>query len=600
MSEQSQPDMLGEQVEALNHKLKTERARFQAIQEIGTALSSTLNLDVLLALIMEKTTKLMDADRSTLFLMDEEKDELWSKVAQGTEQKEIRIAMGEGLAGWVARTGETLNIKDAYKDDRFNKKVDLESGYQTRTILCQPMRNHRGKIIGVMQVLNKHHDYFTVEDELLLSALNGQAAISIENSKLYLNVVGKNIELLDTQERLRQRVAEIDLLFQIEKEMNRAVHVDRLIDSLLRQAVRAIPCQGAGLLFKQGDEWRLFSYSYLQEAGSAARGRIVTPVRGVSMLVAESGTDYRSNEVDHDPKHDPMLTEALDLSPGNAVCVPVPGGTNSLGALHLINRRNQPREGFTRSDLKLLTVIAGQVSSAMLLAQQRTEELNESRLSAIGQALSGVLHDLKTPLTIIGGNAQLMAGEDDATERQESAQVIMRQLVTVRNMTGEILSFARGEANLLLQKVFVRDLMAEIAENLKEQFKSKKMELILELNYADELRVDSAKIQRAFYNLANNARDAMTAGGTFTIESQFDEATDMVVFNLTDTGPGIPEELRSIVFESFVTQGKANGTGLGLAIVKKVVEQHGGTVSFESHSGQGTCFTLRLPRNPNP
>ena len=72
------------------------------------------------------------------------------------------------------------------------------------------------------------------------------------------------------------------------------------------------------------------------------------------------------------------------------------------------------------------------------------------------------------------------------------------------------------------------------------------------------------------------------------------------MFNLTDTGPGIPEELRSIVFESFVTQGKANGTGLGLAIVKKVVEQHGGTVSFESHSGQGTCFTLRLPRNPNP
>jgi signal transduction histidine kinase/putative methionine-R-sulfoxide reductase with GAF domain len=599
MGETKQDLVLENRVSELTRQLNTERARLQAIRDIGKALSSTLNLDMLLALIMEKTTVLMDADRSTLFLLDYDTNELWSKIAQGSEQEEIRIPMGAGVAGWVARTGETLNIKDAYKDDRFNKEYDLQSGYRTRTILCQPMRNHRGKIIGVTQVLNKRESYFTVEDEQLLGSLNSQAAISIENSKLYLNVVGKNIELLDTQERLRQRVAEIDLLFQIEKEMNRAVQMDRLLDSLLRQAVKAIPSQGAGLLLKQGEEWHLFTYSEGMETCTFKSGSTVSPSSGVSLLVSESGSDYRSNEIGGDPNHDPVLVQALDLLPGNAICVPVPAGEGSMGALHLINRRNQPREGFTRSDLKLLTVIAGQVRSAMILAQRRTEELNESRLSAIGHALSGVLHDLKTPLTIIGGNAQLMVDEEDAEARKAGAEVILRQLITVRNMAGEILSFARGESHLLLQKVFVCDLIAEITETLEEQFKSANIELIVALDYADDIRVDNAKIQRAIYNLANNAREAMGDGGTFTIASKYDERGDAVVFSFTDTGPGIPSELHPILFDSFVTQGKENGTGLGLAIVKKVVEQHGGSISFEAQPGRGTCFTIRLPRNPN-
>ena len=113
----------------------------------------------------------MTAERSTLYLLDEDRGELWAKVAQGEDDREIRFPVGAGLAGWVAKTGQSINIKDAYQDPRFNNYVDERTGYRTHSIICQPIRNQRRKIIGVVQVLNKQKGYFTIADEQLLSAL---------------------------------------------------------------------------------------------------------------------------------------------------------------------------------------------------------------------------------------------------------------------------------------------------------------------------------------------------------------------------------------------------------------------------------------------
>src|ERR671928_894496 len=97
----------------------------------------------------------MQADRSTIFLIDEKRGECWSRVAQGAEINEIRFPVGVGIAGHVAATGETLNIPDAYDDPRFNQEVDRRTGYRTRSILCMPVINKTGRCIGVTQVLNK-------------------------------------------------------------------------------------------------------------------------------------------------------------------------------------------------------------------------------------------------------------------------------------------------------------------------------------------------------------------------------------------------------------------------------------------------------------
>src|SRR5262245_46240513 len=210
----------------LRARLLTEERKLAMMQEIGAALGSTLDLDRLLVLIMEKVTELLGADRSTLYLLSDDARELWSKVAQGGEIREIRLRVGEGIAGWVAQSGQVVNIPDAYADPRFQQEFDRRSGYRTRSILCMPMRNNLGRIVGVIQALNKRGGPFLPEDEALLLTVGGQAAISIENSKLYLSVVGKNVQLLETQEKLEQKMYELDLLFEIEEQMHEALDLD--------------------------------------------------------------------------------------------------------------------------------------------------------------------------------------------------------------------------------------------------------------------------------------------------------------------------------------------------------------------------------------
>src|SRR5688572_17464992 len=179
------PGGVGDRIAFLEAALEREQKKLALVQEVCRALSSALDLDRLLVLIMEKVTQLMEADRSTLYLLSDDGGQLWSKVVQGGEVFEIRLKVGEGIAGWVALSGDVVNIVDAYTDTRFQPAVDLRSGYRTRSILCTPMRNSLGAIVGVLQVLNKRSGPFTHGDEELLDALASQAAVAIENAKLY-------------------------------------------------------------------------------------------------------------------------------------------------------------------------------------------------------------------------------------------------------------------------------------------------------------------------------------------------------------------------------------------------------------------------------
>ena len=128
----SDGDRDGQEALRLQNVVERERAKLRALQDISAALGSTLDLGELLEMILDRISEVMEADRSTLYLLDEETDELWSKVTQGEEVHEIRLKPGEGLAGAVARTGKPLNIKDAYQDVRFDAEWDRRTGYRTR------------------------------------------------------------------------------------------------------------------------------------------------------------------------------------------------------------------------------------------------------------------------------------------------------------------------------------------------------------------------------------------------------------------------------------------------------------------------------------
>ena len=158
--------------------------RLEVILDITRRLMSVTDLDALLRLIAEATTELLEADRATIFLVDLDRGELWSKVALGMGVGEIRFPLGTGIAGQVAATGETVNIPDAYADTRFNPEPDRRSGYKTRSLLTYAMKGHDARVIGVFQAVNKKGGPFTEDDEDTLSSLAASAAVAVENAQL--------------------------------------------------------------------------------------------------------------------------------------------------------------------------------------------------------------------------------------------------------------------------------------------------------------------------------------------------------------------------------------------------------------------------------
>jgi Nif-specific regulatory protein len=150
--------------------------------KICQRMNSEREVGALLDLIATEATKLLEADRASLFLLDRERGELWSKIALGSQ--EIRFDARLGIAGAVALSGQTINVEDVHRDPRFYKEIDLRTGYITRSLLAMPLRNHEGEIIGTFEVLNKKTGRFNQEDEEILKALAAQAAIAIETAQL--------------------------------------------------------------------------------------------------------------------------------------------------------------------------------------------------------------------------------------------------------------------------------------------------------------------------------------------------------------------------------------------------------------------------------
>ena len=168
---------------------KNKMDKLNQLIEASKTVNSTIELDKLLVLILDAAAHSINADRGTLYLVDESTGQLWSKISQGKNMVEIRLPLGKGLAGHVAATGEIINIVDAYKDPRFHPEIDRKSGYKTHNVLCMPMQDRNGKIVGVFQLLNKKQGPFTPEDESFIDALSVHAAIAIENARIAQEMV---------------------------------------------------------------------------------------------------------------------------------------------------------------------------------------------------------------------------------------------------------------------------------------------------------------------------------------------------------------------------------------------------------------------------
>ncbi len=580
---------LTDKLQELESAVMRQAERFSAVLEIGTTLASARDVDAILRTVVERLSSLLGAEAATLFMLDAQKQELWSRVLRGSTLDEIRLPLGTGIAGHVVATGESLLLGDAYSDSRFHPNIDRQSGFSTRSMVAVPLKHVSGRILGVVEVLHTRVNAFTKDDLALVEAVATQIAAVLDNVLLYEELRAQNEELRKAKSELSEALKDLDLLFEVEKSVSSAEKQSDLLDGILAKATATLGASAASILLAEQDAGALYFKSVTGEKAESLKAMKLRPGQGIAGHVALTGQAVRVTLAQASPHFDESLSRRLGVKTEAVLCVPIRTEDQVVGALELLNKPG----GFTETDERLATLLAGQAGRAIQLRRNREEGERRARLAAIGQMLSGVVHDFRTPLTVISGYTELMSAEPDEKQRQAYLSVVDKQFEHLNGMMRETLAFARGERELFLRKVYLQKFASEIEEYLRQEFRKSPVRLQVVPRYTGPARFDESKLRRVVFNIARNAVEAMPDGGNFLFS--IDREEDDLVLRFEDDGPGIPPEIANRLFESFSTAGRAEGTGLGLSIVKRIADEHGGSVRCESAPGQGTRFEFRVP-----
>jgi adenylate cyclase len=242
---------------------RLEQARREELEllAITEAISTELHLDTLLTRIVAAATQFLGAERSTLFVYDASTDELWSRVAEGTEQRQIRIPANAGIAGTAFASGDVLNIPDAYADPRFNREIDRRSGFRTRNLLNVPVIDRTGERLGVIQVLNKRGGQFTQVDIRRLKAFSAGIAVALENANLFSDVLALKNYNESILKSLSNGVVTLDQQCVI-------VKVNEAAQRILGLSSEALVGRPARQVFGNLNAWIIGSLEFVERMGA--------------------------------------------------------------------------------------------------------------------------------------------------------------------------------------------------------------------------------------------------------------------------------------------------------------------------------------------
>lgn len=585
----------------LEAAFRREHEKLRALQDIGAALGSTMDLEEILDLVLVRISRVLEAERSAIYLLDDEAHHTWTRVIEGRAPEKITIRPRAGLIGWVAQSGQTLNVDHVENDDRFSPEIDRTFGILPKSVLCVPMKNYHGRTLGVVEVINKRSGPFNGEDERLLTTLSAQSAVTIENSRLFVSLVNKNIELLDTKEQLERKVRELDVLFEIAQLSAQSTSLKQLVEGVLLKSLSALQAEACCMVHDEGAaKADIYFVSAVDWTASPMR-HLSLPMEYSGGFLESDGEPLTAYPATADPHYRSELSERLGFRPKSVLSVPLrwEGGK---GVLEMLNKRSDLQD-FSEEDLRFANVIGAHVASMIGIARVRDKQRRQERLTTVGQLLSGVLHDLKSPLMVISGFTEQLLSEPDPRTRHEYANIIRKQITLINEMTKETLAFARGDQSLFIRKVYLGEFFEEVGQVIKRILEGRDIAFELRLIDKGVAKFDQYKILRVVQNLVRNSREALQQSGgnadgmkgriVLTVDRRpLDRA---LIIQVEDNGPGIPSEIKDRMFENFVSHGKAEGTGLGLAIVHKIVQDHNGTVDFESEPGR-TVFTVTLPQ----
>ncbi len=230
------------------------------------------------------------------------------------------------------------------------------------------------------------------------------------------------------------------------------------------------------------------------------------------------------------------------------------------------------------------------------LKRAQDDLVRSERLTTLGKFASVIIHDLRNPLSVVKGYAEMLTlSTPDAQRTPLLAGKLLAEAERINRMVEELLDYSRGQIRLNLGQVNLGDLFERLKEQISPALDARKITLAIDHAVTEPILVDSDRLFRVLVNLADNARKAMRQGGSLTVTSRRDG--DGLVIGVTDTGEGMSVQVRERLFEPFFSASSSGGTGLGMLVVQNVVEAHRGRVEVESQPSVGTTIRLRLPLN---
>ena len=354
---------------------KKRTARFSdMLLQVTTDLAKTKSLDEALETLVKITTSTIGAERGTIFLNDSSTGELYSRIAQGSFRREIRIMNSKGVAGWVFSHNEGAIIPDAYKDDRFNKAVDVRTGFRTKSILCAPLRTVNGEKIGVSQILNKIDGEFTQDDLELLEAMTEQAAIAIQG-----NIIVEQVEAARKQE-----LEFLDVVSQVASELELTPLLQKIISTISTM----LDCERATLFIN--DEKANELYTEVGE-GLDEKSIIRFPNHlGIAGTVFTSAKPVNIPHAYADLRFNPSFDKQTGFFTRSILCMPVLNKEGkTIGVSQVLNKRGG---SFNQEDEKRLAAFTSQISMGIENAKlfddvQNQKNYSESILSSMHDAV---------------------------------------------------------------------------------------------------------------------------------------------------------------------------------------------------------------------
>ncbi len=517
--------------------------------EVSLAVNSGMNAAEVLEFILNAANQLLDAEASTIMLLDQESGELVFSIPSGPKAEilaDIRIPKGKGIAGWVAEHNEPAMIVDAEKDKRFYDLVDRQSGYHSRTMICVPLV-HRGTVIGVVEVLNKRGDEpFGEQDLLILNRLADQAAATVENARL-----------------INELYTRMDQLLLREKEKYK-----NLLDGLT-VAVVSVDSEG--------------SIIYVNPQAAAITGRSERNFIGqrFSELFVFRNADGSSVATEE-------LIRECRTTPGEYLFIDADGNRKWISVSIAPLDTGPNKQGFQ----SILRDVSREKDIQNRLLQSQ-------RLVASGKLAGAVAYEINSPLQGIASVLDLVRSKyPDDDWLLDRIWDLDKSFVHIRDTVKKLLELNRPGTEKT-QLISLNQPVSEAVMLLQGYALQEEVRLEMDLDAELPLsRLAPGMVGQVLMSLINNAVEAIPASQKkdkrlVRISTSFDE--NEVILRVEDTGVGIPENIRDSIFDASFSTKHAAGMGAGLAICRSVVEQHKGSIAVGDSVHGGALFTLRFP-----